>query len=358
LYLVVGSLNREMPYFQGARGTGLTVYAFHEATGDATPIAEARDIDNPTFLSVDATSGVIYANSEVAEWREGLVSAYRFDAGAGTLAYLNKQPTLGSITAYNRIAPDRRNLLVANYAEGFGGPDQSIVAFPLAADGSLGPAHHSLRFTGSGVDPARQDRSHAHSIVASPDDRHFIVADLGTDDLILLTADEDGKLRERSRLALPPGSGPRHTEFHPGGRWLFVNNELASTVASVALEDGTLRLIDIRNAIPEGVGSHGADLHVSPDGRFVYSSNRGHDSISTFGVDLDTGVLSPLGQTSTGGKTPRNFAITPSGNSLLVANQNSDSIALFRRDRETGALTDSGQRIAIGTPMCVRVAAL
>ncbi|MBB3929403.1 6-phosphogluconolactonase [Kaistia hirudinis] len=357
LTLFIGSLNREAPYFQGARGTGLSVYRFVEDAGTFAPLAESTDIDNPTFLSFDAAGRTLYATSEVASWREGTVSAYRIDPASGALTYLNKQTTLGSIAAYSHVSPDGRHLLVADYSMGEGGPDQSLAVFPIRADGSLAPAVSSLRFVGTGPDPERQERSHAHCIVPAPDGRHWIAADLGTDTITLLALGEDGTLTERARLAMPPGSGPRHVAFHPDGRSFFVSNELTSTTASVGIEGNELRLLSLVPAIPEGVQSHAADIHVAPDGAFVYASNRGHDSISVFAVDAASRALTLIEQVPTGGATPRNFALTPSGNSLLVANQNGDSIVLFRRDPTTGRLTRTDSRLAIGTPMCVRLVA-
>lgn len=360
LVVFVGSLNREAPYFQGARGVGLSVYAFDEATLAAEKLAETGEVDNPTFLSVTPGGTHLYAGSEVASWREGVVSAYRFDRATGELAYINKQPALGSITAHNFITRDGSKLLVANYSMGFGGPDQSVVVYGIGADGGLTPPLASVAHEGTGPNAERQERSHAHSVTETIAGGVAIVADLGTDRLVTYRIGGDGRLERLGKTALAPGAGPRHVALHPGGKFVFVMNELDSTVASLALDAGTgaLTLIDTGPAVPEALsGNYSADIQISPDGRFVYGSNRGHDSIVTFAVDQESGGLSPVGHTPCGGPTPRNLCLTPSGAHLFSANQNGDRISIFSRDAATGQLEDTGRAIEIGTPMCVKITA-
>ncbi|MGH6761005.1 MAG: lactonase family protein [Phyllobacterium sp.] len=354
LYLAVGSLNRTTPYFQNAHGVGLAIFAFDTKRLEARKLAETGDIDNPTFLSVNPATNCIYANSEVFGWHEGTVSAYRFDRAAASLSYLNKQSALGSITAHNTISADSKHLLLANYSAGRGGPDRSLAAFPILADGSLAPACGSVAHQGAGTDPERQERSHAHCIVQTPDRQYYLSADLGIDKLLLYRLSEDGQFLPISSLSMPEGAGPRHVAQHRDGKLLFVANELNSTVATVTRDGETLTLTDMQPAVPAGIESHLADIHVSPDGRFVYASNRGHDSIAIFTVNAEKAALCLVGHVPTGGKTPRNFALSPDGRLVFVANQNSDNIVVFTRDSETGLLTDTGKHIEIGTPMCVR----
>ena len=361
-YLVfVGSLNREAPYFQGARGVGLSVYNFDEATLETQKLAETGDIDNPTFLSVTHDGSRVYANSEVFTWREGTVSAYRFDRHAAALTYLNKQPTLGSITAHNTITRDGTKLLVANYGMGEGGPDQSVAVYGFSDSGALTPPLASVVHSGTGPDAGRQERAHAHSVTETMAGGMAIVADLGIDRLVSYRIGADGSLTRLAESALAPGAGPRHVALHPNGRFVFVMNELDSTVVSLSLDpvSGKLTIIDTKPAVPVEAreANHCADIQVSPDGRFLYGSNRGHDSIAVFSVDQQTGALTALGHTPCGGATPRNLALTPSGNHLFSANQNGDRIAIFARDAETGLLTDTGRAIEIGTPMCVKIVA-
>lgn len=355
LYLAVGSLNREAPYFQGARGEGLTIFSFDEGTLEWTRLAGTSTIDNPTFLSVDAASGVVYANSEVFGWHEGTVSAFRFSPGTHALTYLNKQPTLGSIAAYNIVSRDRRFVLVANYAMGGDGPDRSVAVFPVQEDGCLAPATASVRLDGAlGPVADRQERPHAHIVTEVPEGGAVLIADLGLDQVFEYTLSSDGALARSASVALPPGAGPRHIAQHGNSRFVYVSNELDSTVSFVLRETGKITLQQTLSTIRPGVESHGADIHLSPDGRFLYCSNRGEDSIACFMVDQATGHLTLRDIVPSGGKTPRNFAFTPSGRHMLVANQNGDAIVIFRRNEDTGALTDSGKRIEIGTPVCVR----
>lgn len=356
VYLAVGSLNREAPYFQGARGEGLGIYAFDPKRLTARKLVSTNSIDNPTFLSVDSRKKVIYANSEVFGWHEGTVSAYGFDLPAARLDYINKQSTLGSISAHNTVSRDGRFLLVANYAMGSGGPDKSLAIFPTGSDGAIGASVASVAHTGPvGHDPERQERSHAHCVVETLQAGVYLCADLGLDAVIGYAVDDNGGIERVSETALPAGSGPRHMAVHPAGQLVFVSNELNSTVSSLTRDEHGWVLVDSASTLPTGVdGSHVADIHVSPDGRFVYVSNRGHDSIAVFAVDVQSGRLDPLGHTPTGGATPRSFALTPDGGHVLVANQNGDAIVVFARDEKNGALVETASRITIGTPVCVR----
>jgi 6-phosphogluconolactonase len=360
LHVFVGCLNRTAPYFTLAKGVGLAVYAFDEDSLAFEKRAETGDVDNPTFLSVDPEKRCVYATSEVYEWKEGTVSAYRFDSDGGVLTYLNKQVTLGSIAAHSSLSRDGRFLMVANYAMGEGGPDRSVSVFGRNPDGSLTPAVSGVVHSGSGPNRERQERSHAHCVLQLADDGLVLVADLGLDRVFGYRLGSDGTLARQTEVAAAPGAGPRHIALHPDGRTVFVFNELDSTVASMRLQaDGSFAVLDVVAALPAGVShSHAADIHISPDGRFLYGSNRGHDSIAVFAVEQGSGKLTPRGHVSSGGRTPRNFTLTPSGRHLLVANQDSDVIVLLARDAETGGLTDTGRRLEIGTPMCVRVAAL
>ncbi|RWP21792.1 MAG: lactonase family protein [Mesorhizobium sp.] len=355
----VGSLNREAPYFQGARGVGIGVYSFDEETLETRKLAETGDVDNPTFLSVTPGGSDVYANSEVFTWREGVVSAYRFDRQTGTLSYINKQPTLGSITAHNTVTRDGTKLLVANYGMGEGGPDRSLVVYGLRDDGGLTAPLSSVAHSGTGPDAARQERPHAHSVTETIAGGVTMVADLGIDRLVSYRIGPDGGLTRLAESALAPGAGPRHVALHPGGRFAFVMNELDSTVVSLALDEASGRLteIDTKPAVPAAArdGNHCADIQISPDGRFLYGSNRGHDSVVVFSVDQQTGTLALVDHAPCGGATPRNLALTPSGRHLFSANQNADRTSILARDAATGRLTDTGRFIDIGTPMCVKI---
>ncbi len=353
LTLFVGSLNRAAPYFQGARGKGLAVFGLDEASLRVTLLAETDEVDNPSFLSVCADGKYVYTNSEVFAWREGVVSAYAFDRAAG-LRYLNKQPALGSITAHNAVTKDGSKLLVVNYGMGEGGPDQSLVVFGIGPDGALTAPLASAAHRGTGPNRERQERSHAHSVLEL-DGGILLVADLGIDRLVRYRLGEDGSLTRLGEQHAAPGAGPRHMVSDPAGRFVFVMNELDSTVASFALgPEGELAPVDSKPAVPEAAkaGNHCADIQISPDGCFIYGTNRGHDSIAIFAVD--GGRLEPIGHVPCGGATPRNLALTPSGSLALSANQNADRVSIFARDAATGLLSDTGAAIEVGTPMCVK----
>jgi 6-phosphogluconolactonase len=248
---------------------------------------------------------------------------------------------------------------VANYSVGTGGPDQQVVVFGIDDDGSLTAPLDSVAHEGTGPNAERQERSHAHSVTESLSGNVAIVADLGIDCMVTYRIGEDGMLDPLAETGLKPGAGPRHIALHPNGRFVFVMNELDSSIVSLALDadSGALTFVDVMPAVPSEArqSNHCADIQISPDGRFVYGSNRGHDSISIFGVDAETGKFTPVGYVPCGGATPRNLCLTPSGSHLLSANQNADKITIFQRDSETGLLADTGKSISIGTPMCIKI---
>jgi 6-phosphogluconolactonase len=361
--MVVGSLNRENPYFQGARGPGLSLFAFDETTAETTALGEYRGVDNPSFLSVSPDGRHLYANSEVFGWAEGLVSALEIDIAAPRLRPINMQPALGSITAHNSFDRTGRYLLLANYAMGNGedeGPNQAVVVFPRRTDGGLGPPVSSAAHRGTGPNPERQERPHAHCVRISPDNRFAVVADLGLDALFAYPFNENsGELGTPIVSQFHSGSGPRHFLFHPGGEMAVVVGELDSTVTSVRYDaaSGRFSLLDRVSVVPGGIkDNHSADIALGADGRFVYVSNRGHDSIAGLALDARTGRMTLLGHTPCGGATPRGLTTDPSGRFLAAANQNGDNVSFFVIDAASGDLKAARHPLPIGTPMCVAFA--
>ena len=352
--IFIGTKNRGLSGPE--RGPGLAVYGLDEPTLTTTKLAEATDTDDPTFLSVTRDGSRIYANSEVAA---GTVSAYSFDRAASSLARINKHTTLGNGPVHNTITRDGTKLLVVNYGDkAAGGPDKAVAVFGIGADGALTPALDSASQSGHGPDPRRQDRSHPHSVNETIAGNVAIVANLGTDHLVSYRIGEDGKLTLFSDFVLAGGSGPRHLAMHPSGRFVFVANELDATVVSLALDSqtGRLDLIDTKPGAPGGHQNFPGDVVLSPDGRFLYLSNRSHDSnIGVFAVNEDSGKLGILEHTPCGGSWPRNIALTPSAEHLFVANEKSNRVAILSRDAASGKLTDTGKSIQIGTPKCVRI---
>ncbi len=363
----VGTLNRTAPYFRATNGHGINVLAFDEATGALTPLHETTGIDNPSHLTLDAAGRNLYAVSEVFGWHEGIATAYRIDPASFALTYINKQPTRGSITAHTSIDRSGRWLLVANYRMGEDGvrPAQAVVVYPIEADGGLGAPACSVGHTGHGPNAERQEGPHPHCVMASPDNRFVLVPDLGIDRVVVYAFDAGtGQLAPAATpfAQMAPASGPRHLAWHPSGKFLYVTNELASSVTALAWDGaaGALRPLQTISALPDGwTGeNHCSDVQVSPDGRFVYAANRGHDSIVVLAVDPASGRLNLAGHHPSLGATPRQFTLDPSGRFLLVANQNADAVVVLARDPATGLLSDSGQRAAVGTPMCVKLVRL
>jgi|SRR5579872_242289 len=355
--MFVGCCNRALPYFATANGEGISAFDFDEATGRTSPLGVTPGIDNPTFIAVSPDGRTLYATSEILGWNEGTVTAYAINRATGGLDYLNKQPTRGSIAAQMSFDRAGKYLLLVNYGVGLmtQKPNRSVVVFPLLPDGSVGAPIAEATHSGPGHDPIRQDRPHAHCVLPTPDNRYIIVSDLGLDQLIAYRF--DGGITQQTQLTLPPGSGPRHFVFHPHSLHAYVANELNSTVASLDFDaaDGQLAVRSITATVPDTAiaGNHCSEIKISADGRWLYVGNRGHDSLSRFSIDKATGAAKLVGNTPSGGKTPRHFAFDPSGAFLAVANQDSDSVAIFSVNPESGDLTMLPDATQTGTPTSV-----
>jgi 6-phosphogluconolactonase len=317
---------------------------------DPVLVAEAR---NPSFLEIHPNRKFLYAVSEAGG--AGSVSAYAIDTDAGDLELLNQQPSGGAGPCHVSIDHAGRNLLVANYGSG------SASVIPIEPDGRLGEPTGFVQHEGSSVNPNRQKEPHAHSINVSPDDRFAFVADLGIDRIMIYRLDlEKGTIVANSPpfARVKPGAGPRHFVFHPNGKYAYVINELDCTVAAFAYESasGALREIQTVTTLPKDFRGFNtcAEVRVHPSGKFLYGSNRGHDSIAVYRVDLADGTLTFVEHETADIKTPRNFNIDPMGKFCLVANQDSDSVVVFRIDQETGALEPTGHKTSIAKPVCVR----
>jgi 6-phosphogluconolactonase len=315
--------------------------------------------ENPSFLAWHPSRPVLYTVCEThdpAATKPSAVLAYAVDA-AGDLALINKEPSGGLGACFVSVHPAGTHVFVANYRTG------SVAVFPVRSDGGLAPASALVEHRGSSVHATRQQRPYAHSIRMAPGNRFVLAADLGADRLFVYRFDPvHGTLilHDPAAAVAAPGAGPRHVTAHPSGHAVILVNELNSTLASYAWDGarGTLDLRALVSTLPDGFSGENtaAEVAVHPSGRFVYSSNRGHDSIAAFRAGREW-TLTPAGAYSTGGRTPRHFAIDPSGDLLLVANQESDSLVLFRLDRETGALADTGARARVPSPAFVAMPA-
>ncbi len=356
ILLYIGTYTRPAPYLKAANGQGIYVYSVDPATGQLTYLSETGGIDSPSYLAIDSTKRCLYATSEVWGWHEGMLSAYAINGDTGALTYINKQPTQGGLDVYVAIDKTSQYALAANYGDG-----QSLVMLPIRQDSSLNPVSSAVKHEGSGPTP-HQDRPHTHCVVIDSTNTYALAAALGLDKIMVYRLDlAKGKLIPNiaSSVSLPPGAGPRHIVFHPSGPFAYVINELNSTLSVLSFHrtNGSLAVLQTVSCLPEGYTgeSYSADLHILPSGRFLYGSNRGHDSIVIFAVDQDTGRLSYVSHQSTKGHTPRNFAIDPTGAFLLVANQNSDSVVTFRINQDTGELEDTGYIAQVPTPVCLKM---
>ena len=312
--------------------------------------AEAR---NPSFLEIHPNGKFLYAVSEAGG--AGSVSAYTIVTDTGKLKLLNKQPSSGAGPCHVSIDHMWKNLLVANY----GGGSASVI--PIKSDGKLGKPTGFVQHTGSSVNPRRQKGPHAHSINVSPDNRFAFVADLGIDKIMIYKLDiEEGTIVANSPpfAKVKPGAGPRHFTFHPNGKYAYVINELDCTVTAFVYESvsGALKDIQTITTLPNGFnGSNAcAEIRVHPSGKFLYGSNRGHDSIVVYRVDLTDGKLTYVEHETADIKTPRNFNIDPTGKFCLVANQGKGSVVVFRINKETGALEPTDHKVSVAKPVCVR----
>lgn len=329
---------------------GVYVFRLDPATGALDRVGVAAS-ENPSFLALSPDARFLYTANETGEYEGrpgGSVSAFAVEPKAGALRFLNRQAARGLSPCHVATSPAGRWLLVANYGDG------THTVLPIGADGRLGAVANQIH--NAGTPGPGQGGGHAHCTRVTPDGRFALACDLGLDRVIVYALDEArGTLVEKSSLALPPGAGPRHLAFHPTLPRVYVINELNSTVAVLARDTatGVLAPLQTVSTLPKGFTGHNgcADIHLSPDGRFLYGSNRGHDSLAAFAVDAHSGTLTARGHAPTGGRTPRSFAVLPDG-LILVANQDTDTIVAFRAGRD-GLPVPTGAVTHVPAPVCV-----
>ena len=336
---------------------GIYAYRFDPATDQLTSLGLAAETVDPSFLAVDPSRRFLYAVNEISQYEgrsSGGVSAFTIDHGTGKLTFLNEVPSGGAGPCHLSLDKTGRYVLVANYGGG------SLAVFPILKDGRLGEASAFVQHHGASINPQRQEGPHAHSIYASPDNRFVLSADLGLDEVLVYRFDaQKGTLKPNypAYVVVSSGAGPRHFAFHPNGKFGYVINEMLSTITVFSYEtaSGTLEVLQTLSTLPQGFKgqSSAAEVEVHPSGKFLYGSNRGHDSIAVFAINSRKGTLMPAGYAPTLGKEPRSFAIDPTGTYLFAANQNSDSIVQFRIDPNNGRLTPTGQVLEVSSPVCV-----
>ena len=353
--------------YTGPNSKGIYAYRFDAATGHATPIGLVAETTNPSFLAIDPTQRFLYAANEISDYqghkkndqkqggkKTGAISAFAIDRKSGKLTLLNQVSSHGAGPCYVSLDQTGKYVLVANYEGG------NVAVFPVLKHGRLGEASSVIEHTGPTVDPLGAE---PHQIDLSSDNRFAIASYLGLDKLRVFRFDSaKGMLTANDPpfAQLHPGARPRHFAFHPNYKFLYVLEEAASKVDGFSYDaaNGTLRQMATVSTLPEGFKGDNttAETKVHPDGKFLYSSNRGHDSIAVFAIDTATGVPRFLEAVPTGGKKPRNFEIAPGGSYLVAANQNSNNIVIFKIDRQTGHLTPTGQVLEVASPACVKFA--
>jgi len=354
-WLFVGSKTQ----FDHNPGRGIYTYQFDSMTGSLTLVEVFEDIVNPTFLMTTQDGRYLYSVIEVGNFmgeKAGGIAAFSVHPKTAKLTLLNCRLTGGASPCHVRLDRQEKVLFVSNYNGG------SVAVFPIAADGSLEMCSQLIQYQGSSVHP-NQQQPHAHAVMVLPDNRYVFTADLGTDVIHSYTFDTGAKklVENYQSVHLMPGAGPRHFALHPHLSVLYVVNELDSTVVvfDVHKESGYLTPKEIVTSLPaEFVGQNSAaDIHVTHNGKFLYASNRGHDSLAIFTINAQTGELESLGHQSVSGKHPRNFMITPDDNWLLCANRDSDNIVSFRLNTETGMLTHVAD-YACNKPICLSLSRL
>jgi 6-phosphogluconolactonase len=334
---------------------GIYAYRFDERTGKFSALGVGAESVDPSFVVVAPNGKFLYAVNEVGNFggaKSGAVSAYAIERGTGKLTLLNQVASGGADPCAVTFDQTGNYLLVANYTGG------NVAVFAVGADGKLGARTAFEQHAGHGVDPARQEGPHAHWMVTSPDNRFALSADLGLDEVVVDKFDAgNGTLtpNEPPFAKVEPGAGPRHLVFSGNGKFVYVTNEMGSTVTVFAYDAaaGTLEARQTISTLPRDWSGQNttAEIAVHPSGKFLYVSNRGHDSIAVFGISSKSGELTTIGNFPTRGKEPRNFAIDPTGHYLLVANENSNDIVVFRIDGSSGELGSTGERVEVPAPV-------
>ena len=345
--------------YASGKSKGIYVYRMDLSSGALKFTSAVTGVVNPSFLAIGPRQRYLYAVCEVSRFGDkpgGAVSAFRIDPKTGELTYLNRQPSGGTGPCHLSVDKKGKFVVVANYAGG------SVSVLPIEDDGRLGKVSDVVQHQGSSVNPQRQKGPHPHSVNLDRANRYVFVPDLGLDKIMIYKLDlTHGKLKPNDEpwARVKAGAGPRHFAFHPNGTYAYAINELNSTLTAFAYDEkhGRLREIETVSTLPEDFkgGNHCADVHVSPSGKFIYGSNRGHDSIVIFAIDEDTGKLTYVDHEPTQGRTPRNFAIAPTGTFILAANQNSDTIVTFRIDRPTGRFLPTGHVAEVPRPVCLKM---
>lgn len=348
-YMVVGT-------YDSPKSEGIYVFRFNTSNGSAAEVSHIKT-SNPSYLAVSPDEKFVYAvneNGDTAKFA-GSVSSFSFDKSSGTLHFMNQQPAMGNNPCYISTDKHGKWVFAGNYSSG------NTIVLPVKQDGSLGPVKMNHPYSGSGPNKDRQLSSHIHYTVLADNNKDLFITDLGSDKVYIEHFhDKTGYIfdAEHKAIQVEPGGGPRHMDIDRQKKYIYVVEELLGYI-SVYTYPGkeSPELVQRIRIIPDDYTGKpsGADIHLSPDGKFLYASSRGEsNAIAIFSVDKKNGTLTLKGYQPTLGKTPRHFNFDPTGRFLLVANQNSDEIVIFKRNSRTGLLTDTGNRVAVGKPVCIR----
>lgn len=349
-YLFIGS------YTNGQPGRGIYVYTFNPKSGAVEAICAIDHITNPSYITLSPNGQYLYACTDTKMPDTGSVTVFKFNRKLGTLSYINRQDSGGDNPVYVSVHKGGKWLINANYTGG------SVSAFALNDDGSIQPYAQSMAFAGRSIREDRQEKPHIHAAVFSPEGDYAFLPDLGSDKIWTFSFDASKAkplaLKEDEIVTSVPGSGPRHFTFHPNRHFAYCIEELSGMVSTYTYSNGKLDPVQrlFANSYPHD-SCWSADIHISPDGRFLYASNRGKDenTIAIFSIDQDNGMLKLAGHQSTYGDHPRNFTIDPSGKFLLVANMVSGNIVVFKRDLKTGLLSRTKNEIQVPFPSCLQM---
>lgn len=346
-FLFVGS------YTSGEKAEGIVVFDFDTETGELKEVEKEDNLINPSFLSISPNGKFLYACTETRLETHGSVSAFKIDASTGELTFLNKQTAGGRNPVHLIVHPTNKYVIVSNYT------DAGISVFECNADGSLQPSSQLIEFEGSSVIKGRQDKAHIHSSNLSPDSEYVFSPDLGSDKIRAFRFDHKNLLTVVDSLTIntDKGSGPRHFTFHPNQPFAYCVDELSGTVSFYSYNNGQLSLSDTYASYEFKQEKYASsDIHISPDGKFLYVSNRqDENSISIFGINQNNGKLKLKSHQSTSGNIPRSFVIDPTGKYLIVANQTSNDLVIFSRNFETGLLTQIGKKVGLKSPSSLKM---
>jgi 6-phosphogluconolactonase len=343
--------------YTGPQSKGIYAFQFDADAGKLEPVALVGELPRPSFLAIHPNRKYLYAVSELGT---STVSAFEINPKTGMLTLLNTVPAKGSSACHLVVDRTGKSLVVANYGNG------SVAVFPVGADGRLGESTAQDQHSGQpGPNAGRQRGPHAHAVVLSQDNRFVFVPDLGLDKVFSYRLDPAKATltaNDPPFAEVPPGSGPRHFAFHPSGKFAYTVNEMKSSVTAFSYDrsKGALTALQTIANLPEdytGV-DNSAEIDVDSAGKFLYASNRGHDSITIYKIDSGKGTLTTVDRVPTQGKTPRGFKIDPTGRYLIAGNQDSNSVVIFKRDAATGRLTPTGQTVSVGSPVCIEYLAI